>query len=135
MVDCIKVLRYVSLNKPLCTCKSPLNACQSGVAALMRPETMRGAFKVPLIDGFKNHPNYLLHKLILYGWYTKRAFLAILLWYIHPFCRIRFVGFIPKCFDDTFDSSNGLWSDHPCLESYCLALHKCADRQCKTSLC
>ena len=70
------------------------------------PETMRGAFKVPLIDGFKNHPNYLLHKLILYGWYTKRAFLAILLWYIHPFCRIRFVGFIPKCFDDTFDSSN-----------------------------
>lgn len=38
---------YVSLNKPLCTCKSPLNACQSGVAALMRPETMRGAFKVP----------------------------------------------------------------------------------------
>ena len=97
---------YVSLNKPLCTCKSPLNACQSCVAALMRSETMRGAFKVPLIDGFKNHPNYLLHKLVLYGWYTKRAFLAVLLWYIHPFSRMRLVGFIPKCFDETFNSSN-----------------------------
>ena len=65
-----------------------------------------GAFKVPLIDGFKNHPNYLLHKLVLYGWYTKRAFLAVLLWYIHPFSRMRLVGFIPKCFDETFNSSN-----------------------------
>ena len=91
---------------PLCTCKSPLNACQA-IVALRGPENHERCFQSAPHRWLQESSELPLAQACpLRMVYQEGRFLPFFFEYIHPFSGMRLVGFIPKCFDETFQFFN-----------------------------
>lgn len=66
------------------------------MATAVRPESMRAFFKISLIDGFKNHLDDFLHKLVLNRRDAERSLLAVLLGYVNSLGRVRLLALITQ---------------------------------------
>ena len=61
LVDVIEKSFDVAFNKPFSSAKCLLNLSQCSMTTPIRSESMRGIFKLPLINCFQNHPHHFLH--------------------------------------------------------------------------
>lgn len=100
VVNVVEEAFDVSLDKPLCSRETLLDAEQCGVAAAVGSESVRGMLEASLIHGFKYHPHDLLHQLVLKAGDSEGAHLPVLFGNVRPACRLWLVGFVfQRCND------------------------------------
>lgn len=107
MVDVVKEALDIAFNEPPGAGKASLNLHQRRMTASPRPETAGAILKIILIDAFQDHPDDLLHQLVIEALDPQWTELAILFRNVDSPGRFGLVAFVPQRVNQSVDPAQG----------------------------